>query len=823
MTTCKYPRSTAVCALFVLTVGGLGATGAGAETSPTAARPAVKILLEDSGVYRVGYDDLVAIGFDDWRSPSHRLGLECDGEPVPIWVEDGGDDVFGPGDWIEFVGEQLRGDHSHLDEYTRYRAYFLHFDQESPARMMPVSAEAAEKAAQETAAEAGPWQAQRSQRHLEEDLLILRLPPAPEPEEIWFWAKLTHNQRQPFTYALDLSDLQTAGDATVSLKIHVRGWSRPRHKSSREIGDHRLEVSLNGNALTAAEWSGTKPYLLEVPAIAADHLVQGENTLALSVPRRPEGKDGHDLIDVIMLNWIEIDYPTNGWVGQDQAQFELAEPNGKPVRLMSEPDGDLRVYGNGGSRITPRVVEDTGGGEATEVAEATEAAHFLPPAGETSFWATTSDQFAQPARLAIDRPSQLADPANRADYIIISHHSLVDAIQPLAELHRQRGLDTMVVDVEDVYDEFNHGVLHPRAIRSFLRFAYEQWADPAPRFVLLVGDASWDGKNALASDANYADWTYRRGEADRFVKNTSTPYSQGSDLNQRNLIPTWNYTSHQGHSASDNYFVSVVGDDALPDMAIGRLAVVEPAEVDQIVAKIVRYVNEPEVGAWQKNLLFISNESASFQRRSDTLADQFEAEGFKPNKVYPASTETSNEHHTETLIEAFDDGQLLVHFFGHGGRYIWRTGPPDLKKNHDLFTLDHLDELQPTGRLPVILAMTCYSAPFDHPNADSIGEKFLRLADRGAIAVMAASWRISPSVAMGKALMTELTRPGATIGEALMRSKHQIRQKLFVETFNLLGDPAISMPLPNLQDASSLPPSDIAQTGEPGRVGSLEP
>jgi len=70
-----------------------------------------------------------------------------------------------------------------------------------------------------------------------------------------------------------------------------------------------------------------------------------------------------------------------------------------------------------------------------------------------------------------------------------------------------------------------------------------------------------------------------------------------------------------------------------------------------------------------------------------------------------------------------------VVFNGHGGRYIWRTGWPDLTKNHDLFTLDDLDNLQPTTRLPVVLSLTCYSAPFDHPLADSIGEKLLRIKE----------------------------------------------------------------------------------------------
>jgi hypothetical protein len=163
--------------------------------------------------------------------------------------------------------------------------------------------------------------------------------------------------------------------------------------------------------------------------------------------------------------------------------------------------------------------------------------------------------------------------------------------------------------------------------------------------------------------------------------------------------------------------------------------------------------------------------------------------------VYPRPEETGNEAHQAELRRAFDDGQLLVHFYGHGGRYIWRTGAPDYRKNHDLFTLDDLEELAPSSRLPVVLSMTCFTAPFDHPNADSIGEKFLRLPDRGAIAVLGASWRNVPIPAFSEALVGQLTRPG-TVGEAVVRAKREARDRMMVETYNLLGDPALPVAVP---------------------------
>ncbi len=775
------PRIAARTATFTLALLGLMAHGAWA--SP----PAFKLHLEHPGVYRVTHADLAAAGLTG-SAPSAGLGLTVAGRPVPIHVEDGGDGDFDRGDWIEFIGEHLAGEASYLNEHSRFNVYSLRFDDPEPARMTAADT-------QEVPELGTPTHGYRSRQHLEKDLMILRLPAAGKDatEELWYWSKLVHSHKQPFAVNLDLTDLETASTGAVELRLGFRGWSKPRAKADTETADHCVTVSIDGAEVASAEWNGTESYVMEVPALAAGRLIQGDNTLELEVPKRPGAPDGKTLIDVVMLNWIEISYPRTPRIGERQARFELEDAPGSPpkqIELYGRANRPLLVYGAGGSRaeLTASI-----NWHPTERDDA--LFRLRPAASEATFFAALREQLLSPEAIVLDRPSRLAATDNRADYIIIAHHKLLAAIEPLAALHRSRGLEVTVVDVEDVYDEFHHGVAHPLALRSFLEHAYHNWTPPAPRFVLLVGDASWDGKNALANDANYADWTYRPRESVRFVKNASTAYAEGAELNHRNLIPTWNHATSQGHSASDNRFVSF-GDDYLPVMAIGRLPLVEPSEVAEVVDKTISYATRPEVGPWRRNALFITNESRGFQRQSDRVAGDLSAAGFAAHKIYPASTEVSNEHHSAQLIESFNDGQLFVHFLGHGGRYIWRTGPPDLKKNHDLFTLEHLDQLAPTGRLPVVLSLTCYSAPFDHPSADSIGEKLLRVGGRGAVAVFAASWRNSPSARWGKVLFDELTTEGTTIGEAIQRAKHQIKSRLFVETYNLLGDPAAPVALP---------------------------
>jgi hypothetical protein len=96
----------------------------------------------------------------------------------------------------------------------------------------------------------------------------------------------------------------------------------------------------------------------------------------------------------------------------------------------------------------------------------------------------------------------------------------------------------------------------------------------------------------------------------------------------------------------------------------------------------------------------------------------------------------------------------------------------------------------------MVLSMTCYSAPFDNPTEDSIGERFLREKDKGAVAVFAASWRNTPSPAFSKSVIENLLEPGATIGEAIVRAKKASQDRILVEMYNLLGDPALVLERP---------------------------
>lgn len=788
-------------------VGAEGAARAAAPAGPSrAARPsppapAFRIELKQEGVYRLRYEDLKAAGLEAPNLASRGLGLSSRGEPVPLWVADGGDGRLGPGDWVEFVGERLPGETAHYNEYTNVNAYVLRTDVVKPLRMRAAAAPPA-------AGVANPAPL-TGRVHLEQDLLLLRLAGrTPKREELWYWTKLTHIDPEPYRQTLDLSDLDTTSFRPVAIRLEFRGWSQPSVKHQAEIKDHRVEISVGGRMVGSDEWNNTEgTRLIELPALAPSGLKAGPVELTVRVPPRIDKPGADAMVDVVVLNWIEVEYPR---VGRIQAgQTRLYADDVGPLRLLDSSREPVTVYGDDGTR----------GKAAGRKSDAASGATVMwaSPGNARRLDVVVGGKLLAPDAVILDRPSQLASKTRHADYIMVAHERLKAAVEPLAQFYRNRGLTVEVVDIQDVYDEFNNGILHPRALRDFLSYAYHSWKPPAPRWVLLVGDASWDSKNEKHEEKQYPAAAFSPSHGTTFAEIGAIHYGAGTELKHRNLVPTWSYLTYDGHAAGDNWFVSVDGDDDLPDMAVGRFPVTEAADVTAIVEKTIRYQQQPEYGPWRNRMLWITSEQPGFIQMSDQLAEIFAKEGFAPEKVYPPPDAAAGVHDQQRLRDALNSGDLLVHFVGHGGRFIWRTGPPDWQKHRDLFNLEDIDKLNVSDRLPVVVSMTCYSAPFDHPTADSIGEKFLRVKDKGSVAVIAASWRNAPYRTMSEDVYRELTEGGQTLGEGVQKVKRKGIHREFLEQYNLLGDPALVLATPRLKidvqatTASGGPPTVRAQ------------
>ncbi len=82
-----------------------------------------------------------------------------------------------------------------------------------------------------------------------------------------------------------------------------------------------------------------------------------------------------------------------------------------------------------------------------------------------------------------------------ADYlaIVADEPGFMAALAPLLAYREEEGLQVTAVSLAQIASEFGDGTADPQAIRDFLAYTVENW-QPAPQFILLVGDATSDGQ-----------------------------------------------------------------------------------------------------------------------------------------------------------------------------------------------------------------------------------------------------------------------------------------------------------------------------------------
>jgi hypothetical protein len=341
----------------------------------------------------------------------------------------------------------------------------------------------------------------------------------------------------------------------------------------------------------------------------------------------------------------------------------------------------------------------------------------------------------------------------------VAPESLKEAARSLAEYRRSRGLATMVVGLDDIYDEFNSGIAEPPAIRAFLRHAASRWSTP-PRYVTLVGRGTYDYRDV----SGFGD----------------------------NLVPTLLVGSPDGLVASDVALADLSGDDGVPELAIGRLPVLTAAELADYVAKIQAHEGAAS-GDWQKQVLMLADDAdpaGNFPADSDSVAALLPSE-YTVDRLQVGTT--GPEGVRQAILQSLDDGVVAFNYIGHGG--------PDRLAQESVFTTADIPALSNSERLPVFLAMTCSVGNFATPGFPSLGEAMLLRRDGGAFAVWAPSGLSENAAAVrldrgffqgafvdgektvGDVVVRSLSEELASPGSAYMRLM-----------YNLLGEPVSRLP-----------------------------
>jgi hypothetical protein len=334
--------------------------------------------------------------------------------------------------------------------------------------------------------------------------------------------------------------------------------------------------------------------------------------------------------------------------------------------------------------------------------------------------------------------------------VIISHGDFLESLKPLRSLREAEGLSVALIDVEDLYDEFSFGIKTPQAIKDFLSRVRCNWQKP-PRFVLLVGDASYDPRNY----SGFGSFDY---------------------------LPTKLIDTAYLETACDDWFVDFDG-NGLPDIAIGRIPVHTVEEAQNIVSKILAY--EGGLAQVRREVVLVADvndTSFDFEGASTALKELLPGNVSVQEVFRSRFTDDVQAH--EAFITFVNQGPRLVNYVGHGSIEVWRGGILDTEKDDDLTNGNHL---------PLFVNMTCLNGYFQAPNMGSLAESLLNAKKGGAIAVWASSGLTEPN---GQAKMNKefirlvFNGESLTIGEAAMRAKAATHDPDVRRTWIFFGDPA---------------------------------
>ena len=372
------------------------------------------------------------------------------------------------------------------------------------------------------------------------------------------------------------------------------------------------------------------------------------------------------------------------------------------------------------------------------------------------------------------------------ELLIVYHKDFEEAAKKIYN-HRKvhNGYKVAMAETEQIYQEFGSGRADPSAIRNFAKMIYDRY--PSFRYLLLVGDGSFDYKKLMASVP---------------YQNFIPVYETDESLYPINAFPTDDYYA----LLSNNEGANLKG--AL-DIRVGRLTVTTAQEAMDVADKIIRYdVAAERFGEWRLKTGFCADDEDGNLHVND--ADGIAIEAFARNplinqqKVYLDAYRQENtpggeryNDATAAINQQMDQGQLAWCYLGHGG-------PKGLAQER-VVKLNDIQAWTNNHQLSLLITATCSFSGYDDPSVLSGGELALLNPKGGAIGLLTTTRpvyadknkRLTSNVF--KNLYARENGKALSFGEIILRAKNASSQDTTEDNarkFTLLGDPSQLLALP---------------------------
>jgi hypothetical protein len=723
-----------------------------------------KISVEESGIYKLSYNDLQSFGIDVGNIDPQNLSLYgnpagmlsesmedpyfTDLQQMAIKVFGEEDGVFNVDDYVLFYGqspdvwkfdEEDSEFHFVKNIYSEKTHYFLNVGEESGLRIQPEESTTLDPTA----------------TPLYYDLLIsheMELVNPGKSGKIWLGEDFVESNIMSFNLNTNNTILSNDNKFNVVL-------------AAKNSEAQTMEIQINGESFKNLKIPTSPSYSWDYRFARFDSLCTagGENTELTFIYTQPNDSAK------AWIDRFELRMKMNKSLFGNQMPFRCIENvgSGEITHFTLESDSPENV-------IVWNISDPLSVKQETLTLESNQLSFRLPTESLKEFIAFDGESYLS-AEFVEELENQNLHNINPPDFLIVTHPDFVDAANQLAAFHSfEDNMQTLVASVDDIYNEFSSGSQDITAIRNFVKYLREKsGSDNKPEYLLLFGDASYDYLNRVENNTNF--------------------------------VPTFESLESAGLTtsyASDQYFgLNSMEDQGENQVSVGRIPVKTIYEANFAVNKIESYSSSASLGNWKNEMMFIADDgdnnlhlktSEDLVQEADTnrpvmnftkcYFDFFELIQTENGPRYPEVN--------ENITSKTNDGVFYVNYTGHGSEEGLAFEKVLLK--------DDLNSWTNTNKLPLWVIASCAVGYFDNPEFGSIGEEIYLKENGGAIALIANS-RMSFAAAnsvLNKGIIEKFTNQSL---QNDLRFGDLLKPELFSVNFliwNLFGDPALKIKLP---------------------------
>lgn len=757
-----------------------------AESSVLSDGKWVKLRVTENAVYKLTYDDIKKMGFNDpakikiygyggWILDEDFSKSYTDDLPeVSVFLNKGSDGTFNSGDYLLFYGRgtvkwaynSSRDVFEHENNpYSTYGSYFITESDSGPKEMKTQSSVSNTDVTLTTFDD---------YRVHERDSIYLLA----SGRELFGESFINSSQTKNFYF--DVPGITSdAGKARLSFAGAPRNQNVPVYLS---VDDKEL-LTLSIRYFTAterkawledgwADWSGDKTERVKVTVSynSSGQAVANLNFIALNMKR------------------------TLKFYNENYTFFRSRESLKKSIKYVIEnATSSYMVWDITGNYDVELLQTSLNGSQLSFGAESSSSVkeYVMVDPGKT---------FPSPQVIG-EIKNQNLHSLPQTEMVIIVPEVYLSYAEKLAEKHRtSSGLHVTVVQEDLIFNEFSSGVRDATAYRRLMKMFYDraETDEEKPKYLLLFGDGIFDNRH-LTSDAAKLDSKYYL-------------------LTYQVKESVYESTSY----GTDDYFGFLDDDEgtslaaAFLDVGIGRFPVSSVIQAENIVNKVIAYIENSQYGNWKNRLVLTADNTDSrnvgnfcvHATQADKLGKYVETNHpeYVVSKYYMdayKSTIVNGKTTYPDLKKAFfntlKEGSFVVNYTGHGSATALSA--------EDLLEISDVRQMK-FENLPLWITSTCDFAWFDAFNI-SAGEEMFLNKNSGGIALITTT-RVVYSAnndplnqLLIKYLFMKKDGKHLRLGDIMKESKveldkdeNPLRRDYNKLNFILLGDPALMLNYP---------------------------